>query len=311
MANSFAAVLFGCRATRREGALSARFGRPRMMPVFPARGGSREMLRMEDAVRHGWKLAGVALALWLGIGEGRAQTDALEQYRRGATQGDSSALNGLGGLYETGSGVPLDYAKAYALFGLAASMPNVDAAQATKAKQSRDALALKMSSIQLTRAQQLLTLCYGGDINLCGQRIIGDGQPNALPAGKTIVPLENANGLYVVPVLVNGTTSLKFAIDTGATDVAIPADIVANLMKDGLVAKADFLGERTYVLADGSRMPSQIFQIHSLKIGDVVVTNVRASITPEKRGALLLGQSFFGRLKSWSLDNSRHTLIIE
>jgi clan AA aspartic protease (TIGR02281 family) len=168
-----------------------------------------------------------------------------------------------------------------------------------------------MSSIQLTRAQQLLTLCYGGDINLCGQRIIADGQPNALPAGKTIVPLENANGLYVVPVLVNGTTSLKFAIDTGATDVAIPADIVAGLMKDGLVAKADFLWERTYVLADGSRMPSQIFQIHSLKIGDVVVTNVRASITPEKRGALLLGQSFFGRLKSWSLDNSRHTLIIE
>jgi aspartyl protease family protein len=275
-------------------------------------------------VGQGWRFAGVALALWLGIGDGKSEiahawaqgvqldpVEPFEQYRRGAAQGDASALNSLGSLYETGSGVPVDLAKAYALFTLATSMPNANQNQAASATQKRDSLAVKMSSVQLARAQELISLCYGGDINTCGERIISAGQASALRLGKTVVPLENANGVYFVPAIVNGGASLKFAVDTGAADVAMPADVVAVLMKAGLVSKADFLGQQTYVLADGSRMPSLIFQIRSLKVGDVVITNVRASITPEKRGATLLGQSFFGRLKSWSLDNARHALIIE
>jgi len=292
--------------------------------VFPAPGCRGNAPDEGVAVRQGWRFAGVALALWLGFGDGKAQiahagaqgvqpdpVEPLEQYRRGAAQGDASALNSLGSLYLTGNSVPVDFAKAYALFALAASLPNANPNEAARATLKRDALAVKMSSVQLTHAQDLLNLCYGGDINACGERIISNGQASALRLGKTVVPLENANGVYIVPVVVNGAASVKFAIDTGAADVAMPADVVAALMKAGLVTKADFLGEKTYVLADGSRMPSQIFQIRSLQVGDVVITNVRASVTPEKRGATLLGQSFFGRLKSWSLDNVRHALIIE
>jgi predicted aspartyl protease len=86
---------------------------------------------------------------------------------------------------------------------------------------------------------------------------------------------------------------------------------VESLMKTGTVTNADFLGEGIMLLADGSRIPSRIFQLRSLKVGDVVINNVTANVTPEKRGALLLGQSFLQRLKSWSLDNTRHALIIE
>jgi clan AA aspartic protease (TIGR02281 family) len=105
--------------------------------------------------------------------------------------------------------------------------------------------------------------------------------------------------------------ALNFMVDTGATYVTIPADVVESLMKTGTITKADFLGEGIAVLADGSRMPSPVFQIRSLKIGDVVINNVMANVTPEKKGGLLLGQSFFSRLKSWSLDNTRHVLVIE
>jgi len=249
---------------------------------------------------------------------------ALERYRLGAAQGDAASLNGLGGLFEKGSGVPVDLAKAYALFHLAASTPNTDPSQAARAGQNRDALAARMSAVQFTRAQDLLALCYGNDINRCSESILSSGG-GALASlntqgvrggqsitigGKTVVPLEEFNGVYVVPVVVNGIVNMKFAIDTGATDVSVPADVVSALTKAGLIVQADFLDKRTYVLADGSKMPSQTFRIRSLKVGDVTVENVRANIAPEN-GPALLGQSFFGRLKSWSLNNTLHALIME
>jgi aspartyl protease family protein len=110
--------------------------------------------------------------------------------------------------------------------------------------------------------------------------------------------------------VVNGTLTLKFTVDTGATFVSMPANIVANLMQTGSITKDDVLGEGTYKLADGSSGRSQIVRIRSLKLGDVVIENVEVSVLPE-RSSLLLGQSFFGRLKSWSLDNARHELIIQ
>jgi predicted aspartyl protease len=76
-----------------------------------------------------------------------------------------------------------------------------------------------------------------------------------------------------------------------------------------VISSKDFMGSRTYELADGSKMPSQQFRIHSLKIGSVEMANVTASIAPV-RDSLLLGQSFLGRLKSWSIDNANHALII-
>jgi predicted aspartyl protease len=73
--------------------------------------------------------------------------------------------------------------------------------------------------------------------------------------------------------------------------------------------ESDFLGQKTYVLADGSMVPSQTFRIRSLKVGNRVLENVNGS-TSEK-GFLLLGQSFLSRFKSWSVDNNKHALVLE
>ena len=126
---------------------------------------------------------------------------------------------------------------------------------------------------------------------------------------QKIVPLEKLGGTYVVSVLINGAITLKFTVDSGAADVTIPADVFLTLIRTGTIADSDFLGSQTYVLADGSKMPSQKFRIRSLKIGDVLVENITGSIAPVQ-GSLLLGQSFLGRLKSWSMDNTKHVLII-
>ena len=124
------------------------------------------------------------------------------------------------------------------------------------------------------------------------------------------IPLEKQGGTLVVPVLINNAITLNFIVDSGAADVSIPSDVVKTLMRTGTLKQADFLGKRTYVLADGSKVPSETFRIRSMKVGDRVVENVTGSVT-QPDGVLLLGQSFLGRFKSWSIDNGKQALLLE
>jgi clan AA aspartic protease (TIGR02281 family) len=123
------------------------------------------------------------------------------------------------------------------------------------------------------------------------------------------IPLVRENGTLQVPVVINGKTSLSFTIDSGATDVSIPANIFYSLTRAGTVSPQDFLDKRAYTLADGSTELSQRFRIRSLRVGNLELRDVIASVMPSA-GSLLLGQSFLSRLKSWSIDNERHVLLI-
>ena len=117
-------------------------------------------------------------------------------------------------------------------------------------------------------------------------------------------------GTFVVPVQINGTMTLDFIIDSGASDVSVPADVFSTLARTGTIKDSDIIGKQTYVLADGSKSQSATFTIRSLRVGNVVVENVRAGIA-SSQGGLLLGQSFLERFKSWSIDNTKHELLLE
>jgi len=126
------------------------------------------------------------------------------------------------------------------------------------------------------------------------------------PAG---IPIEIQGGTATVSVTLNGKLTLDFIIDSGATDVQIPADVVLTLFRTGSIVKEDFLGQQQYQLADGSTVPSPVFVIRSLKVGDKVLENVRASVA-SVNGSLLLGQSFLNRFNSWSVDNRNRLLFL-
>jgi predicted aspartyl protease len=92
--------------------------------------------------------------------------------------------------------------------------------------------------------------------------------------------------------------------------VSVPADVFSTLRRTGTIEDADITGKQTYVLADGSKSQSPTFMIRSLKVGGRVVENVRGSVA-SAQGSLLLGQSFLERFKSWSIDNTKHVLLLE
>jgi clan AA aspartic protease (TIGR02281 family) len=127
--------------------------------------------------------------------------------------------------------------------------------------------------------------------------------------GISGIPIKIDGGTFIVPATINGKITLDFIIDSGASVVAVPVDVVSTLIRTGSIVKEDFLGESQFHLADGSTVPSPIFIIRSLKVGDKVVENVRASVAPVKAN-LLLGQSFLNRFNSWSVDNRQRLLFL-
>jgi clan AA aspartic protease (TIGR02281 family) len=123
------------------------------------------------------------------------------------------------------------------------------------------------------------------------------------------VLLAGKNGILVAPVILNNAIKLNFFVDSGATDVSIPADLFASMRRSGAIAATDITGSRQFVNADGESSKSTTFILRSLKIGNVEVTRVEASVAPQK-APLLLGQSFLKRFKSWSIDNATQELVL-
>jgi predicted aspartyl protease len=113
----------------------------------------------------------------------------------------------------------------------------------------------------------------------------------------------------LVPVRINDAITLNFTVDSGASDVLIPADVVMTLFRTETLTQGDFIGERNYVLADGSKLPSARFTLRELKVGNHLLASVTASIGPVASEPLL-GQSFLSRFRSWTLDNAQHALIL-
>ncbi|MEI9992623.1 MAG: retropepsin-like aspartic protease [Rhizomicrobium sp.] len=130
------------------------------------------------------------------------------------------------------------------------------------------------------------------------------------PAASTAaIPMKKDGGVYVVPVTVNGLVTIDCIVDSGASDVNIPAGVYRKLQRAGAIQQSDLLGTEDYTLADGSTEHGRVVRIRTLKVGNIVVHDVTASIGGDESSALL-GQSFLERFRSWSLDNGRHALVL-
>lgn len=136
------------------------------------------------------------------------------------------------------------------------------------------------------------------------------GSGSQIPQGNRHIPLIAKGGVFAVPVSLNGGAPYSFIIDSGASDVSVPPEIVDALFKSSLLADEDFTGDSSYTLADGSRIESKTFVLRTIEIGGVEIRNVRASVAPAGAPALL-GQSFLARIRSWHINNAEGTLYLD
>jgi len=223
-----------------------------------------------------------------GQGVARNYAEAVRWYGLAADRGLAAAQYNLALMYTNGQGVAQNYVLAYKWFSLSAAQGH------TEAVKGRDFITARMTSAEVDEAQKLVP---------------APAKPAPAANAQIAISMRPVAGIHVVPVLINDAITLNFAVDSGAADVSIPANVVSRLIQEGSLGDADFIGERKYRLADGSTTVLKRFRIRSLKVGDAEVENVTGSVAPE-RGFPLLGQSFFRHFRSWSIDNATHELLL-
>jgi len=123
----------------------------------------------------------------------------------------------------------------------------------------------------------------------------------------TELPFTQQGGVNRVKCTINGLP-LYFVFDTGAADVSI-SSVEANFMlKNGYLTNADFLGKQNYVTATGEIHEGTIINLREVRVGDVVLRDIKASVIKNQFAPLLLGQSCFRRFGTVEVDNKAHVI---
>ncbi len=120
--------------------------------------------------------------------------------------------------------------------------------------------------------------------------------PNQFIVGSTdesgvneVVLTRNKGGHYLSAGFINGH-AVVFLLDTGASDVAIPANVAQRL---GLTGTQPI----RYKTANGS-VTGYLTQLDSISIGNIEFNNIRGGINPSFKGEqILLGMSFLKHLE--------------
>ncbi len=205
--------------------------------------------------------------------------EAVRLARNAADKGDPTAQYLLGVCYETGAGVSQNRGEAVRLYRLSAAKGNA-AAQKGLAR--------------------------------LGEQPVAPAAHQASTAAVTTltVTLRRHGGVLMVPAILNDSASANFVVDSGASDVVIPENVLQDLRKAGRFSDADFTGTQMVKIADGSIVKARTFTLRSLSVGNRMLTNIHASVAPAK-ATPLLGQSFLQRFASWSIDNERQVLLLK
>src|ERR1035437_3984915 len=131
-----------------------------------------------------------------------------------------------------------------------------------------------------------------------------------MPNNEEEISLTFSQGVYKLPVRVNNLITMDFILDLGASNVSISPDLFAVLIKSGTIKSSDFIGTETYQLADGSTAKSKTFYLRKLMIGNIEISNVKATVSNSINAPLLLGQSALKKLGTYSIDNKKLVLKI-
>ena len=127
---------------------------------------------------------------------------------------------------------------------------------------------------------------------------------------KTIVKMEKVNGVFQIPIEVDGV-KMFFIFDTGASTISISETEANFLWKQGKIIKDHILGTANFSDANGNISEGTIIILTSVKIGDRVLQNVEASVVHNLNAPLLFGQSALGKFGKISIDNIKEEITFE
>ncbi len=119
---------------------------------------------------------------------------------------------------------------------------------------------------------------------------------------QTFIRMEKVNGVYQIPCKVNGI-EMKFIFDTGASDISISKTEANFLAKQGLLKEDDIIGKQKYRIADGSISEGTKIIIREIKIKDIFINDVNATVIDNDNAPLLFGQSALSKFGRYDIEN--------
>jgi aspartyl protease family protein len=142
-------------------------------------------------------------------------------------------------------------------------------------------------------AGQRRTLALGGQVNI--------GVADSPGGGTTIVLSADSGGHFFANGTINGK-SVRFIVDTGATNVSMSQSLAERL---GIDYRS---GQRGISSTANGQVQAYRVPLTSVRVGEVEVFNVAATIVPVTMDYVLLGNSFLSRFQM-KRENDTMTLV--
>ncbi len=118
----------------------------------------------------------------------------------------------------------------------------------------------------------------------------------------------SGSGINYVSVTVNDE-EVEMIFDTGAAEISMPKSKAKLLEKLGKILPSDYTGvNKTYTLASGDTVSGREIIFRNIKVGDMEFSDVEGGILNRDSADVLLGQSVFRRLTSYSINNVKKTI---
>lgn len=103
---------------------------------------------------------------------------------------------------------------------------------------------------------------------------------------------------------------LHFIFDTGASDVSISSVEATFMLKNDYLSASDIIGRQNYITADGNITEGTVINLRDVKLGNIHLNDIKASVVKNQSAPLLLGQSVFSKLGKIEIDNDNKVLRI-
>jgi aspartyl protease family protein len=127
---------------------------------------------------------------------------------------------------------------------------------------------------------------------------------------RNVVKMEKIAGVYQIKTEINDIP-MYFIFDTGAGMISISEVEATFLYKQGKLTDDDILGTANFSDANGDISEGTVVMLRTVKIGNKVLRDVKASVVHNLGAPLLMGQSALESFGKISIDYHRSEIAFE
>jgi len=125
-----------------------------------------------------------------------------------------------------------------------------------------------------------------------------------------VIKMETENGVKYVWVEINDL-KLRFIFDTGASSICISPAEATVLYRQGTLQKEDIFDVEYFQDATGKISEGTKINLRTVKVGNIILENIEATVIDNVNAPLLLGQTVFEKFGKIEIDNINDEIILK